>query len=236
MTASPRSPASGSGPKLLPRPLGLPVPTRTGLGGGLSNLGLSPRTRPRGAGAPEMSAFSGEGLGLPPPCIASPPLPLLSPPQHHPPDLAAPCPHCVTRRTGKKHSGLAGILPQAPRARLQPLLAASAPDLPDSFLWACTPAWPSQQAVPGASQPHGSIPSSPPPASAGHGGLGGTEQGGSELGAGAGRSSCPTPAASGRGRVSVMGTASRLLNGHSSQRRLETRAVGTGDQSRGFGF
>ena len=192
------------------------------------------RTRPRGAGVPETSPFSGEGLGLPPPPIASLPLPLLSPRQHHPPDLAVPCPHCVTTENWKK-SLPPGHPPPGPlRALFQPLLAASALDLPDSFLWACTsrPGHPCGLS-PGTSQPHGSNPSSPPPASAGHG-------------VGRGRHSkgvlswawahiLPlTPAACGLGTVSVMGLS--LLNGHSSQCRLETRAVEAGDQNRGFGF
>lgn len=138
------------------------------------------------------------------------------------------------RRTGKKPSGLPGILPPGPCG----LRSSPSSWLP---LWTClTPS--SGPARPGLAMPAGCPRGLPAPRQhpvqptpcfgRSRGGEGSKQQAGAELGRGA--RPAPTPAACGLGTVSVMGLS--FIKWHSSQRRLETRTVEAGDQRRGFGF
>lgn len=148
---------------------GRPHPPRLGWGGGLSSPEQSGvlRTRPHGAGDPQTFPFSVRRAAPTPPRLPTPVPPISSPPfpgtihcyhgsiTHR--TWLGPALAVSSEKTGKKPSGLVGVLHPGPSwFPSSPSSVASAPDLSDFFLQACT-------SRPGHPSGHSPVDTSAPP-------------------------------------------------------------------------
>ena len=208
-------PATSSGPTP-----GRSHPPRLGWGGGLRSPEQSGvlRTRPHGAGGPQTFPFSVGRAAPAPPLLPTPVPPISSPPF----PSTIPCYHCsVTHRTwlgpalavssektGKKPSGLVGVLHPGPSwFPSSPSSVASAPDLSDSFLRACT-------SRPGHPSGHSPVDMSAPPSPTCPDQSWGEEGAGGAGSRALGVNPAPPPlAVCGLGRAPVVVSVSDLLNG-----------------------